>query len=59
MKGTDVCVVLLTDDLGSRELAAAASCNDLYEAKHVRAYIQELELGDVEAIVSSAVVRYY
>lgn len=56
LQGTNVRVVLLTDDAGSR--AKAKEDGALYEARTVRSYVKELEKNNPELSLSDLVAQY-
>lgn len=56
LQGTNVRVILLTDDAGSR--AKAKDEDALYEARTVRSYVKELERNDPELSLSDLVAQY-
>ena len=55
LQGSNVRVILLTDDAGSRELAKGS---DLYQAKSVRSWVQELERHNPGVALSDLVAQY-
>jgi exosome complex exonuclease DIS3/RRP44 len=57
LKGSNVSVILLTDDAGSRAKALEESKN-IYKAKSVRAYAQELEKKHPNLALSDLVANY-
>ena len=56
LQGTNVRVILLTDDAGSR--AKAKQDDDLYEARTVRSYVKELENSHPQLALSDLVAQY-
>jgi exosome complex exonuclease DIS3/RRP44 len=56
LRGSNIRVILLTDDAGSRELAQPNS--DLYQAKSVRSWVQELEKHNPGLSLSDLVAQY-
>lgn len=55
LRGSNIRVILLTDDAGSRELAQTS---DLYQAKSVRSWVQELERHNPGLSLSDLVAQY-
>jgi len=56
LQGTNVRVILLTDDAGSREKAKDDGA--LYEARTVRSYVKELERNNPDLSLSDLVAQY-
>jgi exosome complex exonuclease DIS3/RRP44 len=55
LRGSNVRVILLTDDAGSRKIAEAS---DLYQARSVRSWVQELELNNPGLSLSDLVAQF-
>lgn len=55
LQGSNIRVILLTDDAGSREIAKGSK---LYEAKSVRSWVQELESLNPGLSLSDLVAQY-